>query len=120
MVKYDVPTNSLEGICTGIDAKNMPLRLSAAAAATAFDSLNHEEVRSILKYLAPDLGAFWKVNAEYLTLLTKAQIRDVCDELGISEKLESKVFNNKKDALVKAIMDSGMDFTGLVPTHLKY
>jgi ParB family chromosome partitioning protein len=118
--KYDVQSSSFEALCSDIDSKDMALRLSAASAATAFDSLQHSEVQSILHYLRPNLGDFWKMDADYLKLLTKAQIRAVCDELGISEKLESKVFTDKKEALVKAIMESGIDFAGLVPAHLNY
>ena len=118
--KYDIDTSSMSSICDGIHAKGFARKMAAVAASSAFKSLTHEEVRSILSYLRPNLAEYWTMNADYLKLLTKAQIQAVCDEVGLSEHLGAKTFSGKKEEIITAIMGSGVDFTGLVPSHLMY
>jgi ParB family chromosome partitioning protein len=102
--------------------KHMDRKLLAAAAAYAVAQLDEADVRSILAFLGVDITEIWKIDGDYLTLLTKTEIISVADELGISEKVADwkKVSNGKKTELVQAIMVSGVDFNGLLPTTLRY
>ncbi|CDQ09211.1 conserved protein of unknown function [Acidithiobacillus ferrivorans] len=102
--------------------KHMDRKLLAAAAAYAVAQLDEADVRSILTFLGVDITEIWKIDGDYLTLLTKTEIISVADELGISEKVADwkKVSNGKKAELVQAIMASGVVFNGLLPTTLRY
>ena len=102
--------------------KHMDRKLLAAAAAYAVAQLDEADVRSILAFLGVDITEIWKIDGDYLALLTKTEIISVADELGISEKVADwkKVSNGKKAELVQAIIASGVDFNGLLPTTLRY
>lgn len=117
--KYAVQGDFTE-LCIGLDGSEKIHTFVAAAASSSFNNLTHEEARAVLRYLRANLGDFWTINADYLNLLTKTQIKAVVEELGIDEKVDGKIFSGKKEAIIQAIMESGMDFTGLVPQNMQY
>ena len=109
-------------IAQAIHSQTLDRKLLAAAAAYAIAQLDEADVRSILSFLGADIAEIWKIDGDYLSLLTKAEIISVADELGISEKVADwkKVSIGKKAELVQAIMTSWVDFQGLLPSTLRY
>jgi ParB family chromosome partitioning protein len=114
--------SDIGSIAQSIHAKAIDQKLLAAATAYAVPQLDEADVRSILTFLGVDITEIWKIDGDYLALLTKTEIISVVDELGISEKVADwkKVSNGKKAELVQAIMASGVDFKGLLPGTLQY
>jgi len=76
----------------------------------------------LLAFLDTDLGQHWTVNSDFLMLLTKSEIEAVCTDIGLAAEMKDfkKVVGGKKDEAIKAIMASGFDFTGKVPSFLAY
>ena len=109
-------------LAQAIQSNSLERKILAAAAAYAVAQLDETDVRSILNFLSVDISEIWKIDGDYLALLTKAEIISVADELGISEKVADwkKISNGKKAELVQAIMTSGVDFQGLLPSTLRY
>ncbi len=109
-------------IAKAIHSQTLDRKLLAAAAAYAIAQLDEADVRSILSFLGVDIAEIWKIDGDYLALLTKTEIISVADELGISDKVADwkKVSGGKKAELVQAIMVSGVDFQGLIPSTLRY
>jgi ParB family transcriptional regulator, chromosome partitioning protein len=97
-------------------------QLFTEAAASAVASIEEGRVKSLLTFLGADLGKHWKIDADFLNLLTKSEIEAVCTDIGLvaSKPDFKKVIGGKKDEAIKAIMASGFDFTGKVPTLLSY
>ncbi len=92
------------------------------AAATAVSQIEEGRVKNLLTFLCADLGNHWKVDGDFLTLLTKSEIEAVCTDIGLAAAMPEfkKIICGKKDEAIKAIMSSGFDFTGKVPTLLVY
>ena len=105
-----------------VQSKKLDRKLLSAASAFAMSHLDEADVRSILTFLGVDISEIWQIDADYLSILTKSEITSVADELGISEKVPDwkKVSNGKKAELILAIMASGVDFKGLLPSSLQY
>ena len=110
----------LDNLCLGIANSGKISNITAAAACSALPNLTHEEVQKVLLYLQPNLADYWTLDDGYLGLLTKSQISVVMDEMGITEKLDAKLFSGKKAEIIQGIMKSGIDFSGLVPENLQY
>lgn len=64
--------------------------------------------KQVLKQLAVDLTKEWKVNAEFLDLLTKAELESFALKNGlkdaIGEDAFKKIFNNKKEDVIAGLM----------------
>lgn len=114
--------SDMGALAQSIQSKNLDRKLLAAASAFAMSHLDEPDVRSILTFLGVDISEIWQIDADYLSILTKSEIISAADELGISEKVADwkKVSNGKKAELVQAIMASGIDFKGLLPSTLRY
>lgn len=117
-----ITQSDIGAIAQAILSNSLDRKILAAAAAYAVAQLDEADVRSILHFLSVDITEIWKIDGDYLALLTKAEIISVADELGISEKVADwkKFSNGKKAELVQAIMASGVDFQGLLPSTLRY
>lgn len=94
--------------------------LAATAAATIFE----QQVVQYLGWLGADLGRHWKLNEEYLDLLTKSEMEAVAEEIGlkaaVGEKF-SKLMGGKKADIIKALLTvEGFDYTGKVPANMRW
>lgn len=90
--------------------------------ASATAAIDEQTLISFLKWLKADLTVHWKLNKEYLELLTKSEIEVIADELGIKaavgEKF-SKLMAGKKEEIIKALLEvEGFDYAGKVPAQL--
>lgn len=92
------------------------------AVTSAVPALDEERVKALLTFLETDLANHWAINDEFLNLLTKSEIEAVCADIGLTNEVADfkKIISGKKDDIVKAIMASGFDFAGKVPSIIKY
>jgi ParB family chromosome partitioning protein len=85
-------------------------------------SLRH--VTQSLDWIGADLATHWKLNADYLDLLTKTEIEAVATELGVMAALGNKaqkLLSGKKPDLIKALLEvEGFTYDGLVPANMKW
>lgn len=88
------------------------------------DSMDSRHLAGIMAFLQVDLKRYWKLNEEYLNLLTKSEIEVVAAELGLKDAMGdqySKASIGKKDAFVKSLLNvDGFDYTGKVANVLQY
>lgn len=93
-------------------------------AATAAAGIEETQVVSLLNWLKVSLADHWKLNEEYLNLLTKSEMEFVADEIGLKEaagKDFQKLMAGKKDEIVKGLLKvEGYDYTGKVPKQMKW
>ncbi len=93
-------------------------------AAACFSKLEEADIKKALQFMQSDIGLYWKLNSEYLQLLTKSEIQVVATELGIAQHVGdgfAKMMSNKKDEIIKALLSlDGFDYQGKVPKHLLY
>lgn len=88
------------------------------------DSIEKAHLPQMLKFLNVDLAKCWKVNAEFLNLLTKSEIEVIAEELGMKVALGeqyAKAKGGKKEEFIKALMEiKGFVFEGKIPKVLQY
>ena len=83
--------------------------LAATAGYTLMESaISLTLVKQVITYLNVDLKTQWKISTEFLDLLTKAELEAFATQHGlkeaIGEEAYKKVFNNKKDDVIKGLM----------------
>jgi ParB family chromosome partitioning protein len=104
--------------------KEVRQELLYGIAAQAFSDIEIGQVKSVLKYLDADLGKHWKLNAEYLDLLTKSEIEALADEINLSAALGDqlkKLLGGKKDELIKGLLAApGFVYEGVVPSAMHW
>ncbi|MFA6120890.1 MAG: PRTRC system ParB family protein [Sideroxydans sp.] len=86
------------------------------------DSIEKHHLPEMLKFMEVDLAKHWKLNAEFLDLLTKSEIEVIAEELGLKAALGdqyAKAKGGKKDEFIKALMEcKNFDFEGKIPAVL--
>lgn len=102
--------------------RNMVL---ATIAPSAMKTCDETDVKAVLKFLNVDLGSYWKLNGEFLDLLTKSEIKVICEEIGLDvamgEKQFSKAMNAKRTEINKLVLSvESFDYKGVVPKCLSY
>lgn len=92
--------------------------------ASVMESISEEYLVECLTFLAVDLTKHWKINAEFLDLLTKSQIESIATEIGLQKHVGkdwNKLMSQKKDEIVAAILGTkGFDFEGKIPEMMMY
>jgi ParB family chromosome partitioning protein len=96
--------------------------LFTTAAASAVTEIEQDRLKSLLAYLKTDLGKHWKLDEEFLKLLTKSEIEAICTEIGFAAAMKDfkKVIGGKRDEAIKTIIAFDFDWTGKVPSMLAY
>ena len=88
------------------------------------DSIDKVYLPQMLKFMQVQLEKHWKLNAEFLDLLTKSEIEVIAEELGLKAALGekyAKAKGGKKDEFIKALMEiDGFVYEGKVPKVLKH
>ena len=117
-------TSSLFEIATklqSIPEESVELLITALAASIEGEA----EVRpmtEILQFLDAKLEKHWRINEEYLELLTKSEIELVSDEIGlkahIGEKFSSLMGGKKADLITALLKAEGFVFEGKVPKNM--
>jgi len=115
-------TNALSLVGTASDeiVAKMKVMLPAATA----EGLEEDKVVALLKEMKVSLADHWSLNAEYLTLLTKSEIKVVAQQIGLAAHMGKdldKVLGDKKDECVKKLLTvSGFDYAGKVPANVTW
>lgn len=96
-----------------------------ALAPSAMRQMDERDVKDILAFLEVDLALHWRLNAEFLGLLTKSEIEFVATEAGVhlsmGEKEFGKALTLKRDELIKAMLGvSGFDYEGVIPACMRF
>lgn len=108
---------------TGVPADTLQQWIGGIAAA-CYSKLEESDIRKALNFMQSDVGLYWKLNGDYLQLLTKSEIQVVANELGIAQHVGdgfAKMMSGKKDEIIKALLSlDGYDYQGKVPKHLLY
>lgn len=88
------------------------------------DSIDKSHLPEMLQFMQVDLAKHWKLNAEFLDLLTKSEIEVIAEELGLKAALGekyAKAKNGKKDEFIKALMEiEGFVYEGRIPKVLQH
>ncbi|ABL01408.1 PRTRC system ParB family protein [Pelobacter propionicus] len=105
----------------GLDSDQQS-KLFAAAGVSAVGAIAEKRLKKLLGFLETDLGKYWKINQDFLSLLTKSEIESVCKNVGIDAVIKdfAKVIGGKKEEAIKTILNAEFDFEGAVPSMLKY
>jgi len=87
------------------------------------DGIEKSVLPDMMTFMDVDLAQHWKLNEEFLGLLTKSEIEVIAGEIGLKAALGekySKVMGGKKDEIIKALLAvEGFDYTGKIPSVLK-
>lgn len=88
------------------------------------DSIEKHHLPGMLKFMQVDISKHWKLNADFLDLLTKSEIEVVAEELGLKAALGeqyAKAKTGKKNEFIKALLEcKNFDFEGKIPKVLQY
>jgi len=99
-------------------------RLIQTLAPSVAEGIDEFKLVALMKTLQVDLAAYWKLNEEYLNLLTKSEIEVVAEQVGIKEHLGkdfAKLMAGKKDEIVKKILTvDGFEYAGKLPGNMLY
>lgn len=106
-----------------LDAEKLRVMKLAVAASVSAD-IDETTLRSMLGWVQADLTAHWKIDAEFMGLLTKSEIDALAGEIGLKahmgEKEFSKLTGGKKDEAIKKLLECGFEFQGKVPAVMLY
>lgn len=88
------------------------------------DSIEKQYLPGMLKFMEVDLSKHWKLNADFLDLLTKSEIEVIAEKLGLKVALGeqyAKAKGGKKGEFIKALLEcKNFDFAGKIPKVLQY
>lgn len=88
------------------------------------DSIDKAHLPEMLAFMQVDLAKCWKLNAEFLDLLTKSEIEVIAEEIGLKAALGDNFAtakNGKKDEFIKKLM--GLEhfvYEGKIPKVLQF
>ena len=90
----------------------------------AIEGLDVTNLTQLCKSHKLDLKKHWKLDKEFLELITKSEMTVLADELGIRAALGEnfkKVFAKSKPEVIEALLKvEGFDYTGKLPKVLKF
>lgn len=99
-------------------------KLIRTLAPSVAEGIDEYKLVALMKTLQVDLAAYWKLNDEYLNLLTKSEIEVIAEQVGIKEHLGkdfAKLMAGKKDEIVKKILTvDGFEYAGKLPGNMLY
>ncbi|KFC72619.1 MULTISPECIES: PRTRC system ParB family protein [Massilia] len=99
-------------------------RLTALIAVSAIDNLEVSHLQRLAKYHKLDLTKHWKLDKEFLELLTKSEIGVIAKSVGLDKAIGdgfAKLANEKKDDLIKKLLGvKDFDYSATIPPVLMY
>lgn len=119
------PDSLAEGLeaLSGLPVDKMD-SLASAIAVASVDKLSETQIVTALRFLNLDLATFWKISADFLSLLTKSEIESVSIEIGLNKAMGEgfkKALNGKKDELVKTILSTtSFQWQGAIPKMMSW
>jgi ParB family chromosome partitioning protein len=99
-------------------------RIAAVMAASAMFDIDAGALVQIMRFTALDLGQYWRINADYLDLLTRSEIEVCAQEIGLAthlgETMKQIVKLKKPDMIAALLKSEGFEFAGQVPANMRY
>lgn len=99
-------------------------KLMIAVTLSAIQGVDIPYLMTMCRHHKLDLTKHWKLDKEFLELITKSEMKVVADELGVRAAMGEnfkKVFAKSKSEVIDALLSvDGFDYTGKVPKVLKY
>ncbi|MBY0365422.1 hypothetical protein CDN99_15555 [Roseateles aquatilis] len=107
-----------------IDAAKMPAVVQAVAACAAY-GVSHDNLELLLNYLDVDEARHFRLNAEYLELLTVSELESLADELKLRKAMGDAGFKKAragtKAKFIEALLNvPGFQYAGAVPKAIRY
>ncbi|MDT8843740.1 chromosome partitioning protein ParB, partial [Paraburkholderia fungorum] len=122
----DLPMADLPKSVSAVQATSEKVQadLMIAMLFAAIEGLEVTRLTQLCKSHKLDLKKHWKLDKEFLELITKSEMLVLADEIGIREALGDnfkKVFAKSKPELIEALLKvEGFDYTGKLPKVLKF
>lgn len=99
-------------------------KLMIAITMSAIQGVDVPYLMQMCRHHKLDLAKHWKLDKEFLELVTKSEMKVVADELGLRTAMGEnfkKVFAKSKSEVIDALLSvDGFDYTGKVPKVLKF
>lgn len=93
-------------------------------ASSCMDDIEENYLKIAMKFMEVDLKSHWKLNKEFMDLLTKSEMTVLAEKLGLAKALGdqfSKTMKLKNDEIVKVLLTvKDVDYAGLVPEVMFY
>lgn len=90
---------------------------------SAVDTIEVTPLVEMMTYIDIDLAKHWKINEDFFKLLTKSEIDILSHEIGLKAHLDktfASLLSKSKDDLIKALLNSGFPFEGVIPKIMLY
>lgn len=116
--------NLIEGVefGDGLEPERLTQVLALIPCAAAYGVPEHDLVR-ILAFLDVSVATHWKLNKEFLALMSKSEIEAIAEEIGLKKAMKdfAKAKGEKKDDFITALLKvDGFDYRGAVPKVMLY
>ncbi|MFX1670912.1 PRTRC system ParB family protein [Paraburkholderia sp. A2WS-5] len=103
---------------------DVQVKLLVALAMSAIQGVDVPYLMQMCRHHKLDLAKHWKLDKEFLELITKSEMKVVADELGLRATMGDdfkKVFAKSKAEVIDALLSvEGFDYTGKVLKVLKF
>lgn len=106
----------------GLEPDHRTQVLGLIPCAAAYGVPEHELTR-ILSYLDASVATHWKLNKEFLALMSKSEIEAVAEEIGLKKAMKdfAKAKGEKKDDFIAALLKvDGFEYRSAVPKVMLY
>lgn len=126
MSQSEVSHTNIGEAAAAVSTSNDEIRTSMlqGIVVTICGEIEPKHLPDMLKFLQVDLTKHWKVNSDFLNLLTKSEIEVIAEELGLKEAMGgqyAKATSGKKDELIKALLTiKDFDYAGKVAKVMQY
>ncbi|CAN7719963.1 PRTRC system ParB family protein [Paraburkholderia hospita] len=126
IAESEAPLANLPKAVDAVQATNESKQadLMIAMLFAAIDGLEVTNLTQLCKSHKLDLKKHWKLDKEFLELITKSEMMVLADELGIRAALGEnfkKVFAKSKPEVIEALLTvEGFDYAGKLPKVLKF
>lgn len=99
-------------------------RMMTLLAASAMEQLDVHQLQRLAKHHKLDLRTHWKLDKDFLDLLTKSEIEVVAKSIKLDKKFGEgfkKLLTEKKDDLIKKLLTvEGFDYSATIPQVINY
>lgn len=106
----------------GVDPDQRTQVLAVIPCAAAYGVPEHDLVR-ILAFLDVNVATHWKLNKDFLSLMSKSEMEVVAEEIGLKKAMKdfAKMKGEKKDDFIAALLKvDGFEYRGAVPKVMLY
>lgn len=110
-------------LVAGIDDAALS-KMTTLLAASAMDDIDVSHLQGLAKHHSLDLKNHWKLDKEFLDLMTKSEIEFVAKEVGLDKAIGDdfkKCLTDKKDDLIaKLLAVKDFNYSAVIPKSIRY